>query len=306
MRIFHLGLCVGPPPFDSMRKAFLANSDDYIELSTGEKDVNRKAIAMAKAFKPDIIFMQIQSANIIHIETVKEMKKTGAWICNWNGDIRHSTPQWMIEMAQYVDRTLFTNLRDSQNVNNGGYLEIGYDPEIYSPEGEALQLKPIGFFGNNYGATMFPLSKLRIEMNNLLSRHFNGRYGVYGNNWHNGSGNFNHSQAEESKAYRGIKIGINLSHFDEPKYTSDRIYRIMGSGSLCLAKEYEGMPFVDGQHLRTWKTFPELVSLINYYLENEDERKQIAMQGNEFVKKNFTFDNMVFNLINIYKNDRNL
>jgi len=37
MRIFHLGLCVGPPPFDSMRKAFLANCTDYIELSTGEK-----------------------------------------------------------------------------------------------------------------------------------------------------------------------------------------------------------------------------------------------------------------------------
>jgi len=60
MRIFHLGLCVGPPPFDSMRKAFLANCDDYIELSTGEKDVNTKAIAMAKAFRPDIIFMQIK------------------------------------------------------------------------------------------------------------------------------------------------------------------------------------------------------------------------------------------------------
>jgi spore maturation protein CgeB len=301
MRIFHLGLCVGPPPFDSMRKAFLANSTEYIELSTGEKDVNQKAIAMARAFKPDIVFMQIQSANIIHIETVKEMKKTGAWICNWNGDIRHSTPQWMIEMAEYVDRTLFSNDRDSKNVKNGGYLEIGYDPEIYKPEGEALNLKPIGFFGNNYGASMFHLSKLRIEMNNLLSRHFNGRYGVYGNNWHNGSGNFNHSQAEEAKAYRGIKIGINLSHFDEPKYTSDRIYRIMGSGCFCLAKQYAEMPFIDGEHLRVWKTFPELIGLINYYLENEDERKQIAMQGNEFVKKNYSFDAMIKNLIKIYE-----
>jgi spore maturation protein CgeB len=53
--------------------------------------------------------------------------------------------------------------------------------------------------------------------------------------------------------------------------------------------------------LRTWKTFPELVSLINYYLENEDERKQIAMQGNEFVKKNYSFDSMIKNLIKIYE-----
>ena len=304
MRIFHLGLCVGPPPFDSMRKAFLANSTAYIELSTGEKDVNQKAISMARAFKPDLIFMQIQSANIIYIDTVVQLKKTGAFVVNWNGDIRATTPQWMIEMSKHIDKTLFSNDRDSKNVEDGGYLEIGYDPEIYKPEGESLDLKPIGFFGNNYGSAMFPLSRMRIEMNNLLSRHFRKEYGVYGNNWHNVSGNFNHSQAEEAKAYRGIKIGINLSHFDEPKYTSDRIYRIMGSGCFCLAKKYEGMPFVDGLHLRTWKTFPELISLIKYYLEHEDERKQIAIKGNEFVKENFTFDAMIKNLIKIYNESK--
>lgn len=301
MRIFHLGLCVGPPPFDSMRKAFVSNSTAYIELSTGEKEINTKAIAMARAFKPDLIFMQIQAPNIIFIDTIIQLKKTGAYIVNWNGDIRATTPQWMVEMSEYVDKTLFTNLRDAKNVKNGGYLEIGYDPEIYKPEGEALELKSVGFFGNNYGSNMFPLSRMRIQMHNLLNRQFRGHYGVYGNNWLDASGNFNHSQAEEAKAYRGIKIGINLSHFDEPKYTSDRIFRIMGSGCLCLAKEYEGMPFIDGIHLRTWKTFPELVQLIHYYLSNEDERKQLAKQGQEFVRGNYTFDNMVKNLIKIYE-----
>jgi hypothetical protein len=58
-----------------------------------------------------------------------------------------------------------------------------------------LNLKEIGFFGNNYGHTMFPLSNMRIEMNELLNRHYRGQYGVYGNNWNNVSGNFNHSQA---------------------------------------------------------------------------------------------------------------
>ena len=125
MRIFHLGLMVAPAPNDSARKAFMANCTDYIELSTGDKDVNSKAIAMARAFKPDIIFMQIQAPNIIQIETVKEMKKTGAWICNWNGDIRNETPGWMIQMAPFVDKTLFSNMRDVRNVENGGYLEIG-------------------------------------------------------------------------------------------------------------------------------------------------------------------------------------
>jgi CheY-like chemotaxis protein len=102
MRIFHLGLMVAPPPNDSARKAFLANCDDYIELSTGAKDVNQEAVRIAREFMPDIIFMQIQAPDIIHIETVKAMRETGAWICNWNGDIRDETPRWMIEMSPYI------------------------------------------------------------------------------------------------------------------------------------------------------------------------------------------------------------
>lgn len=303
MRIFHLGLMVAPAPNDSARKAFLANCTDYIELSTGDKDVNSKAIAMAKAFKPDIIFMQIQSPNIIQIETVKAMKETGAWICNWNGDIRDETPAWMIQMAPYVDKTLFSNMRDVRNVSNGGYLEIGYDPEIYTPDGEIGNCREISFFGNNYGASQFPLSKLRIEMNTMIQKYFGQKYGVYGNNWYNAAGNYNHSQAEESKAYRATKIAINLSHYDVDSYTSDRIYRILGSGAFCLCKAYPNMPFIDGVHVRVWNTLPELLNLINYYLDdnNKAERQAIAKQGNEFVKANYTFDQMVKNLIGIYE-----
>jgi len=305
MRIFHLGLMVAPPPNDSARKAFIANCKDYIELSTGAMDVNQEAVRIAREFKPDIIFMQIQAPSIISIETVKAMKETGAWICNWNGDIRDQTPRWMIEMAPFVNRTLFSNMRDARNVSNGGYLEIGYDPEIYTPDGEIGKCREVSFFGNNYGARRFPLSRMRIEMNTMLHRQLGNRYGVYGNNWFNASGNYNHSQIEEAKAYRATKIAINLSHFDEDTYTSDRLYRILGSGTFCLCAEYKNMPFVDGVHVRTWSKLSQLLHLIRYYLDdnNKDERDQIARQGNEFVKQNYTFDSMVKNLIKIYEQD---
>ena len=232
------------------------------------------------------------------------MRETGAWICNWNGDIRDETPRWMIEMSPYVDKTLFSNMRDVRNVLNGGYLEIGYDPEIYTPVGEVGTCKEISFFGNNYGSDKFPLSRLRIEMNMMLHKHFGNRYGVYGNNWFNASGNYNHSQAEESKAYRATKIAINLSHYDVDSYSSDRIYRILGSGAFCLCKAYPNMPFIDGVHVRTWNSIYDLMVLIRYYLDdhNKDERDLIAKQGNEFVKANYTFDEMIKNLIYIYEN----
>jgi spore maturation protein CgeB len=42
--------------------------------------------------------------------------------------------------------------------------------------------------------------------------------------------------------------------------------------------------------------------LLRYYLDDhKEERDMIAKQGNEFVKANYTFDNMVKNLIKIYE-----
>jgi len=303
LKILHIGLMVAPPPNDSSCKAFRANCDHYIGLSTGSANVNTEAIAITQKFKPDIIFMQIQAPNVIHLETVKAMKETGAFIVNWNGDIRHSTPQWMIDMAPYVDRTLFTNYRDAGNVGNGGFLEIGYDPKIYSPVGGKLPCRDVAFFGNNYGANMFPLSRFRIEMHNLLTKQFPGVYGAYGNNWGNGAGNYNHSQAQEASAYRGCKMAINVSHFEEEGYSSDRILRILGSGTFCLCKAYPGMPYIDGVHVKVWDTLPELLGLIRHYMNdaNKDERDRIARQGEEFVRGKFTFDNMVKNLIGIWK-----
>lgn len=301
MKIFHLGLCVGEHPFDSMRKAFLRNCTEYRELSTGAPNVNREAVKIVREFRPDIVFMQIQAANIISIQTVQDFKKQGAWVINWNGDIREHTPDWMVQMSYICDKTAFSNMRDVANVKNGAYLEIGFDPEIFCPEGDKIPCKDIAFFGNNYGAKMFPLSALRLQMDQHLRAHFPRNYGVYGNNWMRPSGNFNHSQHQEAKAYRSVKIGVNLSHFDVPMYSSDRILRMMGSGVFCLAKRYEAMPFIDGEHLRTWNDLNELTALIRHYLSNTEERQKIAKAGHDFVMQNYTFDNMVQNIIKLYK-----
>jgi hypothetical protein len=51
-------------------------------------------------------------------------------------------------------------MRDVKNVVNGGYLEIGYDPEIYTPKGEIGNCKEISFFGNNYGSDQFPFEQV--------------------------------------------------------------------------------------------------------------------------------------------------
>jgi len=148
--------------------------------------------------------MQIQAENIIHAQTCEYFLNHGAKVINWTGDKRHVVPQWMIDLAPFVSLTAFSNMDDVNTMRSLGfksdYLEIGYDPEIYKPEGESLNMPEIVFMGNNYGRGYFPMSGFRIDMVDFLRQEYGNRFGVYGSGWAYGNGNFNHSQYEEAKA----------------------------------------------------------------------------------------------------------
>jgi spore maturation protein CgeB len=312
-KIFHLGLCVPPQnsPINAMQKAFMDNSSAYAELSSGHPNVNEEALRICADFRPDLVFMQIQAAGIIHPETVAKMRMMGAFVLNWTGDVRSPLPVWFKQLG--ADLTCFSNMPDVLEMRGDGlkadYLEIGFDENIYTNEGKKNGCEPIVFFGNSYGRSMFPESAFRSDMVSYMKANFAGRFGVYGTGWQMASGNYGHSQPEEAAAYRASLIAINASHFCIEKYSSDRLFRILGTGSpICLCKYYPGMEqdFVDGIHLRVWRTLEELKALCYYYMdpENESERKQIAEAGMKLARNKFTFDEMAKNAIKLYEKNK--
>jgi len=304
MKILHVGLCVQPKPYNGFQQAFIdvVGEDNYREISTGDSQVNEKTQYMIAMFKPDILFMQIQAPNIISIETCEYAKNSGCFVINWTGDKRHEVPQWMVDLAPYVNCTSFSNMEDVYKMRALGFksdfLEIGYDPTIYTPIGEALQMPEIVFMGNNYGRGYFPMSGFRIDMVDFLKNEYGNRFGVYGSGWAYGNGNFNHSQHEEAKAYRGAKIAINVSHFDCDTYNSDRLLRILGSGVMCLTYEHINMKEIF-RNIPSFKDFNTLKQHIDFYLEDDYTRNHLATANNNFVKNFFTFKHQVENIINL-------
>ncbi len=309
LKILHIGLSATGTPHNGLQRAFINNSLEYAEVNCGVPNVNEEAVRLANQMKPDLIFMQIQTENIITVNTAKKLKDTGAYVVNWTGDIRHEIPSWMLELAPHIDNTLFSNMTDVRKMRdmgfNSDYLEIGIDETIYNPVGKVITTEPIVFFGNNYGSGYFPMSEFRIKAVSHLQQNFKSNFGVYGNGFMWAAGNYNGSQSQEASAYRGSKMAINISHFECERYSSDRLLRILGSGTLCLAKWYPSIEadFADRVHLRVWKTLDELVDLCNYYLhiDNEKERKKIATAGMEHCHKNYSFNSMIKNLLMIYK-----
>ena len=304
MKILHIGLCVQPKPYNGFQKAFIdvVGEENYREIATGDKDLNVNTLLLFNEFKPDIVFMQIQSPNIITHSVCKIMKDAGAFIINWTGDKRHEVPQWMIDLAPYVSLTSFSNMDDVYTMRSLGfkseYLEIGYDETIFTPNGDKLEVPEIVFMGNNYGRGYFPMSGFRIDMVDFLKTEYGSRFGVFGSGWAYSNGNFNHSQYYEAKAYRGAKIAINVSHFDSDSYNSDRLLRILGSGVMCLSYEHINMKEVY-RNIPSFKDFNTLKQHIDFYLEDDYTRINLAKANNNFVKNFFTFKHQVENIIKL-------
>jgi len=158
----------------------------------------------------------------------------------------------------------------------------------------------IVFMGNDYKGT-FPCSAERTQMVRMLQQRYGSRFAVHGSGWD--APNFL-QEPDEAAAYRACKIAINQNHYDAvPKFTSDRIFRLMGSGAFCLSNYWPGMEedFEIGTHLVTYPTIEHLPALIDYYLDHVDERQQIAKRGCQHVHAHHSWDARMVDLLRIAK-----
>lgn len=261
----------------------------------GVEEMRKKLIELSEKFNPDITFMQIQGGGVVDAATASQLK---GYIVNWTGDVRAPLPQWYKEIGKNVNITCFSNTTNVEEMKKEGYnvdfIQVAYDERIFTPKGIKWDVPEIVFMANNYN-NLFPLSKLRYDIAHKLKGHFGQRFMLCGTGWDVDAVNLNLQLEKEAMVYRSCKIAINANHFDYKRFTSDRMFRIMGSGAFCLTKWYPDYEkdFIDGVHLRIFHNLDEMVYLINYYLEHEEERKKIAEAGYKYVRENFTWDSII-------------
>jgi len=97
---------------------------------------------------------------------------------------------------------------------------------------------------------------------------------------------------ELNDLYASAKIVVGDS-LHSPHYWSDRIYETTGRGGFIIHPKVEGLDeeFEYGTHIVGYNywDFEGLKKKIDYYLENETERRQIQVAGHQFVKENCTY-----------------
>lgn len=308
MNILFIGIFDNNEPNTALRNAFKKVSNSYAEVAwnmySSNNELNTVISNLVRKYKPDIIFMQLQVPNVINSACLDVMKSTGAFLCQWTGDARQPLPRHYIDFGRQIDLSLFTNMDDVETMRKNGvnadYLQVSADHNIYKPEGTKIDCPEIVFMGNNYGNT-FEKSAYRRQMVDFLQMTYGKRFGVYGSGWHNPAGNLMFQQEKEAEIYRSCKIAINCSHYDLKRYTSDRFFRILLSGALCLSKVFPDMEeFWPEMNFGTYNGNFELMRYsIDWWIQNKDARSIVSKRGCDYAHNNWTWDHRIHELLQI-------
>lgn len=281
---------------DAMAAAFIDLGYEYhglkwqeFRFEHGIEALRFKVIQMAVELKPTIIFCHIQNSEIFDLEMWQVLQKYG-FVINYTFDVRVTEKiNWMYDVAPHIGHTFFGCMEDVWNCNakeiyNVSTIHSSCDMDLYKPKRGGMNYAfDVVFCGNKYENTNldFPLAAERQEMISFLKDNFGNKFQCYGLGQ---AGGLIKPEVEAS-VYNFSKIGINQNNFFLNEYSSDRIWRIMASGTFCLTKYFPGIEkiFKKEIDLDWWVSLDELKTLICYYLSEDDERNEIAATGRKKV-----------------------
>ena len=96
------------------------------------------------------------------------------------------------------------------------------------------------------------------------------------------------------------KARIFVSAGDIDKGFFMKYLEAMASGCLLINQWspcFEKLGFVSGEHLLLYDSFKEMVELVRYYVDHDEEREEMALRGNRFVAERHTWRHRVDELM---------
>ena len=155
MKVLRVVLDGEEKPTYTITKAF-EKAFDYVETVwwyewyNNRNELNRGLKHKLETENFDVVFMQLQEANVVYPETFENIyEKT--LIFNWSGDVRPHV-DYFTSIGKYCV-TLFSNDTDTHKMRALGfrsdYLQTGYDHKWYYNT-NSHRLNKIAFIGKNY------------------------------------------------------------------------------------------------------------------------------------------------------------
>lgn len=274
---------------------------DYLQIAAqaGGSYMRDYVMDIADCWKPDVILFQAHTPNTDtwnadHIRLLRN-EYPNAKILNWNGDYH---PEDLlssagIEFARQFHIQMVVTTDVAKAYQKAGvewrYWQIGYEDGIGVEQKSPNPDAQVVFLGNGYSAK-------RVELGRML-RGLPYRVALYGK-WAaiRSDGDTLYDFDTGRAIYQNAQIAVGDDQWRAGGFVSNRLFQAMAAGGcLYMQQRVPGLEELlgiqDGVHYVAWSTFADLREKIEFWLDplNEPDRKRIAAEGCEFVRKNHSF-----------------
>lgn len=213
------------------------------------------------------------------------------------GSDTHLGKEYRFKKAEKFDYVFF-NQKDAveeynkTHENKAVWLPHAAEPQAY-PKIEIIKKYDVGFVGHSQDVKNYN----GFTRTDALDRLFKEFPNFYHGSRHPGFPEKNLFE-DAAKKFSMSKIVFNISIKDD---INMRIFEALSTGSFLLTNWIPTLEYLfdDGKHLITYDTLDEMVELVRYYLEHEDEREKIAKAGYEQFINNHTYRHRVEKILEI-------
>ena len=307
------------------------NFKDHLLYKLGNKnfiksfyeDGKKKLLEAVNGFKPDM-FLSIngnQYAEFIDEDIISKLHKENIITVAWYMDTikRFTDVNQHLELFKYVYSFEPSDIEWAEN--NFGvkvkYLPLGVAEELYcNNKDDVKEIYDVSFVGNSTGNRLDVLNKIAeyCDANNK-------KMIVYGHYWHNkhwwqeSSAKIKFSKKypklvkyvqneflygkDVAKLYLQSKICINV-HISLHKGINPRTFEILGNGNFELCdyrSDAEQFGLIDKVNIAMFSDAEDCVKQVDYYLNNEAERKTIGKRGKETVENKYTMTKLLSDVV---------
>lgn len=295
---------------EALAKVGLVVEYDYIERHTqlGKSGMLAELGQLMHELQPTLFLSQLHNGAQINGNDIFILRQS--WpetrFVNWNGDFwpDNLLSDDGIKLARAFDLQLSVNRDAIEKYKKMGvsasYWQIGFEPD------------GVGFEPDTFCDVVFLASGYSPARQSLGARlrGLDADFALYGPGWKDGwsRGNTLYNFSEGCKIYRGAKISIGDSQWPETGFVSNRVFQALAAGGAALAHQWfrdmDKLGLVDGETCIIWRTFEELESKIKYYLAHEDERRAIALAGEQLALSRHSFEVRVGELLEMLDRDK--
>ena len=263
--------------------------------------------AVIGAWRPHILIVQMHDTSRIdaHVLRAAREQNPEMVIVNWNGDAHHKglTSPDVIEALHEVDLQTTINLAVQPTYDREGiqsaYWQIGYK-EPAAPYPGTVPAHEILWQGNCYDERRLQL------VARLRSMGFD--VGVYGS-CPEADGNTHYDFGHQAALYQAATVVIGDTFPGTIGFVSNRLFQALGAGAFLLQEHSDRLDeltgLTAGEHYIQWHDLDDLQDKVRHWMNPgmTAERLRIALNGREFVRKNFSYPAQVRKLWSLLPQD---